>query len=163
MDTRAQKTIGTIRANNEAVTTELSLIASYQEIQRAINSPFAQRFKAVPGGWRDANMLRSVLSKLIDNTLLTFPHEKLVSMQRMLPHMKYKVQCGVTASKLGSDECIVTENDLDTLSYYAHETCKLCVEQNCNRCPLGKTFDRTLTLDRDGSSWAFIDLERGDA
>lgn len=162
MDTRAQKTIGTIRSNNEAVRTAFGLIAGYIELKNAINSPFAKRFKAVPGGWRDANMLLSVLSKLIDNTLLTFPVDKLVSMERMRPHMKYKVQCGVSASKMNDDECIVTDNDLDVLTSFAHENCKLCVEHNCNRCPLGKTLDRTLALDRDGGSWAFIDFERND-
>ncbi len=160
MDTRAKNPIGsdipTIRANKEHVNSALGLMACLQELKQA--EQMKKRFQAIPHGWRDLRMLEAVLSNLIDDVLQTFPVEKLVSMQRMLPHMKYKLQCGATASKLNDDECIIAEKDLDTLTAYAHEQCKLCVEENCNRCPLGKVLDGIVCDDRDGRSWANIDI-----
>ena len=160
MDTRAKNPTGsnipTIRANKDHVNSALGLMACLQELKAA--EQMEKRFRAVPHGWRNLRMLEAVLSNLIDDILQTFPVEKLVSMQRMLPHMKYKLQCGATASKLNDDECIIAEKDLDILTSYAHEQCKLCVEENCNRCPLGKVLDGIVCDDRDGRSWANIDI-----
>lgn len=155
------KNIPIIRANNDAVTSALGLIACLQELKKSINSPFQQRFKAVPGGWRDVKMIFAVLNKLIDNTLLTFPVEKLESMQRMMPHMRYNIQCGATVSKLNNDEVLISEKNLDVLVLAAHDgKCKLCIEQNCKRCKLGKALDGLCAYDREDGSWAMIDLER---
>ena len=49
--------------------------------------------------------------------------------------------------------------DLDVIAKYAHEQCKLCIEQNCRRCKLGKVFDRVYTYDRGEDSWAYVDIE----
>lgn len=148
--------IPTIPSNKAHVNSALGLMACLQELKQA--EQMEKRFRAVPYGWRKLRWMEAVLSNLIDDILQTFPIEKLVSMQRMLPHMKYKLQCGATASKLNDDECIIAEKDLDTLSYYAHEQCKLCVEENCNRCPLGKVLDGIVCDDRDGRSWSNIDI-----
>lgn len=160
MDTRVKNPSGnipTIPSNKAHVNSALGMMACLQELKQA--EQMKKRFKAIPNGWRDLRMIEAVLSRLIDDILQTYPLEKLVSMQRMLPHMKYRLQCGATASKLNEDECIILEKDLDTLSIYAHEQCKLCFNQDCKRCPLGKVLDGIIAEDRDGRSWANIDLE----
>ena len=150
--------IQTFRANNDDVRLAFGMIAGLQEMKKA-EKTMERRFRAIPNGWRNLRMLETVYGNLIDDVLQTYPLEKLISMERMMPHMTYKVVCGVQASKMGEDECIVTETNLNYLCIAAHEQCKLCVDQNCKRCKLGKTLDTILCYDRDGSSWANIDLE----
>lgn len=152
--------IPTIRANKEEISCAFGLLAGLQEMKKA-EETMERRFRAIPNGWRNIRMIETVLGNMIDDLLQTYPLEKLVSMQRMLPHMKYKVQCGASASKLDNDECIIAEKDLNVLSIFAHEHCKMCFEQDCNRCKLGKVLDGILTDDRDGRSWACIDIENG--
>ena len=157
-DTNANGKIQTIRANNDDVKLAFGMLAGLQEMKKA-EQTMERRFRAIPNGWRNFRMIESVYGNLLDDLLQTYPLEKLISMQRMMPHMKYKVTCGVQASKLGEDECIITESNLNTLCIAAHEQCKLCVEANCRRCKLGKVLDSILCYDRDGSSWANISLE----
>lgn len=164
METRAKRLIGNdpppvIRANKDDINCAFGLIASLQEIKKAERA-MPRRFRAIRNGWRNVRMIETVLSNMIDDLLQTYPLEKLVSMQRMMPHMTFNLHCGVSASKLNEHQCIVTEKDLDTLAIFAHDQCKLCIDQQCSRCPLGKAFDSILTEDRDGRSWANIDIER---
>ena len=155
------KNIPIIRANNEAVTTALGLIAALQEMKVALDSKFLQRFKAVPNGYRNAKMIFSVLNKLIDDVLMTFPVEKLESMQRMMPYMKFKILCGVSVSNVENDNVVLSEKTLDTLVLAAHDgKCKMCIDQNCKRCALGKALDGLCSYDREDGSWATIDIER---
>lgn len=150
-----------IRSNNEAVSTALGLIAALQEMKVALDSKFLQRIKAVPNGYRNARLIFVLLNNLIDDVLLTFPAEKLESMQRMLPHMKFKILCGVSASKVDNDSVVISEKNLDTLVLAAHDgKCKLCIEQNCSRCALGKALDGLCCYDREDGSWATIDIEK---
>lgn len=157
-DTKANGKIPTFRVKTEEVTLAFGLMAGLQDIKKA-EKAMERRFRAIPNGWRNLRMIESVYSKLIDDLLQTYPLEKLISMERMLPHMKYKVTCGATASKINDDECIITEVNLNNLCLFAHEQCKLCVDQNCKRCKLGKTLDSILCYDREDYSWANIDLE----
>ncbi len=162
MDTRAKNPIGndipTIRANREEINAAFGLLACLQEMKKA-EETIKRRFKAVPNGWRNIRMIETVLGNMIDDLLLTYPIEKLCSMQRMMPHMKFRLSCGVSASKVREDECIIDQKDLHTLSVFAHEQCKLCVDQNCGRCKLGKVFDGILCDDRDDRSWANVDID----
>ena len=151
--------IPTIRARKDEIDCAFGLLASLQEMQKA-EETMERRFRAIPYGWRNIRMMKSVMSKTIDDLLQTYPIEKLVSMQRMMPHMRYKIHYGATASKMDADECIVKEDNLNTLCVFAHEQCKLCIDQDCRRCKLGKTFDSVLMDDRDGRSWANIDIGR---
>lgn len=162
MDTRAKNPSGnipTIPSNKAHVNSALGLMACLQELKQA--EQMKKRFQAIPNGWRNLRMLEAVLSNLIDDLLLTYPVEKLISMRRMLPHMKYRLQCGATASKLNDDECIIAEKDLDILTEYAHEQCKMCFDRDCNRCPLGKVLDGIVCDDREGRSWSNIDIGGG--
>lgn len=37
---------------------------------------------------------------------------------------------------------------------------KMCIDMKCSACPLGKVFDSILSDDRDGRSWAEMDIMR---
>ena len=158
-NTTQPKELPIIRANREHINALFGLFAAVQEMEKAQNA-MENRFRAVPNGWRDIRMLQKRLDSLISDLCNTYPLEKLVSIRRMLPHMKYKVQCGVAASNLREDENLIASDDLDTISIYAHEQCKLCIDQDCSRCRLGRTFDRIFMYDRDEGSWANVDFDR---
>lgn len=147
-----------IRVNKDEINCAFGLLAGLQEMKKA-EKLMERRFRAIPNGWRNIRMVETVLDTLLTDLLKTYPLEKLISMQRMMPHMTFHLQCGVVASKMNDNECVVREKDLDTLCVFAHEQCKLCIDQNCNRCKLGKVLDGMLTEDRDGRSWANIDIE----
>lgn len=155
--TKANGKIPTFRVNKDEVTLAFGMLAGLQEMKKA-EETMERRFRAIPNGWRNLRMIESVYEKLIDDLLQTYPLEKLISMERMMPHMKYKVTCGVQPSKMGDDECIITENNLNTLCLAAHEQCKLCFDNNCKRCKLGKVLDNILCYDREDRSWANIDI-----
>lgn len=158
-NTTQPKELPIIRANREHINALFGLFAAVQEMEKA-QSAMENRFRAVPNGWRDIKMIQTRLDSLISDLCETYPLEKLVSIQRMLPHMKYKVQCGVAASNLKEDENLIASDDLDTISIYAHEQCKLCIDQDCSKCKLGRTFDRIFMHDRDDGSWAHVELDR---
>ena len=150
--------IPVIRANREDINLCFGLLASLQEMKKA-EETMERRFRAIPNGWRNIRMLEKVLSNTLDDLLPTYPVEKLISMQRMMPHMRFQLHCGVSASKLRSEDCIIEQKDLHMLSVHAHEQCKLCVDQDCGRCKLGKVFDKILCEDRDGRSWANVNID----
>lgn len=158
-NTTQPKELPIIRANREHINALFGLFAAVQEMEKA-QSVMENRIRAVPNGWRDIKMLQKRLDSLISDLCQTYPLEKLVSIRRMLPHMKYKVQCGVSASNLKEDENLIASDDLDTITIYAHEQCKLCIDQDCSKCKLGRTFDRIFTHDRDDGSWAHVDFDR---
>lgn len=135
------------------------MFAAINELEKAQDA-MENRIRAVPNGCRDIKMICSRLDRLVNDLCQTYPLEKLVSIRRMLPHMKYKVQCGVAASNLKEDENLIASDDLDTITIYAHEQCKLCIDQDCSKCKLGRTFDRIFMHDRDYGSWAHVDFDR---
>ena len=154
----SEKNLPVVRTNKKDIDRIFGMMAGLQELVCA-SEEMEKRFRVIPYGWRDLKMCIAVMRKLIDNVVLTVPPEKLLSMQRMLPRMKFKLICGVQPSKMGEDECVISMKDADTLCYYAHEQCKFCVEQKCARCPLAKVLDSVMTYDRNGVSWASVDLE----
>ena len=158
-NTTQPKELPVIRANREHINALFGLFAAVQEMEKAENA-MENRIRAIPNGWRDIKMIEKRLDNLISDLCETYPLEKLISIRRMLPHMKYKVQCGVAASSLKDDENLIASDDLDTISIYAHEQCKLCIDQDCSKCKLGRTFDRIFMHDRDGGSWAHVDFDR---
>lgn len=153
-----EKNIPCIRTNRRDLDRILGLCACLQECQMAAEE-MEKRFRAVPNGWRDLKLVISLLNKLVDNVLLTVPPEKLASMQRMMPRMKFKLVCGPQASQAGNDECIISSQEADTLANFAHEYCMTCANDTaCNQCLLGKVLDNIMTYDRDGRSWAYVDF-----
>lgn len=147
-----------IRANNDTIRQVFGLFAAVEEIERA-ETEFSDRLKYIPNALRDLRMIKSVLSNLLVNILSTIPVDKLESIQRMSRRMHYNVTFGAQASQMETDEVLLTTNQVDIFARYAHEHCKLCVDMDCGRCDLGRTFDKTLTIDRDGGNWAFIDFD----
>ena len=61
---------------------------------------------------------------------------------------------------MDKDETIMEQSQVDVLCDYAHEQCKMCIDMKCSACPLGKVFDSILSDDRDGRSWAEMDIMR---
>lgn len=148
-----------IRANKDHIEAIFGLFAAVSEFEKAYTIMPA-RFAAIPHGKRNIKMMMAVLDDLVQDLCCTLPTEKLVSIKRMLPHMRYKVHFGATVSQIGKDECIIQSPDLDILARNAHEQCKLCIDQNCRKCKLGKVFDRVYTHDRgDDGSWAYVSFE----
>ena len=152
-----KKPIARMRTNKQDVACIFSMFAGLQELEKA-SVEMEKRFRLIPNGWRDLKCIISMYNRLMDNVVATIPVEKLNGVMRMLPRMRFKVYCGVQASELGNDECIITLREADVLCRYAHEQCKLCFEGNCSHCPLGKTLDSVMTYDRDGRSWSSVDL-----
>lgn len=150
--------IPVIRANRDHINCLFGIFAAMQELEKA-QEVMENRIRAVPNGWRDVRLLCKVIDRVVNDLCLTYPPEKLQSIRRMLPHMRYKVQCGISASNLRDDENLIAADDLDTITLYAHEQCKLCIDQDCSKCKLGKTFDRIFMRDREDGSWSHIDFE----
>lgn len=119
-----------------------------------------RRFRAIPNGWRNLRLCRTLLDRLADDLVMTVPPEKLPGMMRMVKHMKYKVVCGPEASQMNTDECVIREVDLNALCKAAHEKCEMCIDGNCSTCALGKTFDAVMMYDRDGGSWSNVNFNR---
>ena len=153
-----QKPIPRLRMNRNDVNLIFGMYAGLQELEHA-SQEMEQRFRAIPYGWRDVKMIISRYDKLLSDLMMTVPPEKLVSMNRMIPKMRFKLSCGAQASDTGRDECIIAVDEANVLTHYAHEYCKMCFEKSCSQCPLGKTFDRVLSYDRDGQSWAGVDFD----
>lgn len=146
-----------IRANKEEIGIVFGMLAACQEFDKAEKMMY-KRVKAIPNGWRDLRMVKAVINRLVDDLLATFPYEKLVSMQKMLPHMRYKVMFGAQASQIGKDECIINTDRLNVLAMAAHDKCKICFDGQCNRCALGKVFDSIYCKDREDGRWSEMDM-----
>lgn len=147
-----------IRANKEEIGIVFGMLAACQEFDKAEKMMY-KRVKAIPNGWRDLRMVKSVVNRLVDDLLLTFPPEKLLSMQRMLPHMRYKTIFGAQASQLGKDECVISTDKLHILAKAAHDRCQICFDGDCNRCELGKVFDGIFCKDREDGRWSEMNME----
>ena len=148
-----------VRANSKELDRIFALFAAAQEVRMA-EQQMEARLRAIPGGWRDLRLIRTLLDKLTTNLVCTLQSEKLVSMRRMLPRMKFRVVCGTEATRVQEDEVILAMKDMDMLVHFAHEgNCKLCLNPDCRACPLGKTLDSVLTFDRDGCGWDAINID----
>lgn len=159
MTEEQRRNVPVIRANREDIGIVFGLLAAVQELDRAEKRMY-KRVKAVPDAWRRLRLAKSTVDSLVEDLLVTFPYEKLVSMQKMLPHMRYKTQFGASASQLDEDDCIISQKKLDVLARAAHESCKICFEGNCGRCAVGKVLDGIFCMDRDGSRWSEMDITR---
>ena len=152
----------TIRANSKELEQIFTMFAAAQELEHAERT-MERRVRAIPNGWRNLRLCRSLLDKLVVDMVGTLQPEKIAAMKRMLPKMKFRVLCGPSATKPEPDEVTLAMKDMNNLVHYAHEAnCKMCLETNCKRCPLGKTLDSVLMQDRNDGSWATIDIDEGD-
>lgn len=159
----SDKKLPTIRANSRELDQIFTMFAAAQELEHA-EQKMERRVRAIPNGWRNLRLCRTLLDQLVMDLVGTLQQEKVAAMKRMLPRMKFKVVCGPNATKTQDDEAILSMKDLDVLVHYAHEAnCMMCLEANCRACKLGKTLDGVLTKDRNGGSWATIDIDVEDA
>lgn len=119
---------------------------------------YPARLRAIPGGWRDAKMINAVLLKLLRHIRQTIPPEKRAGVDLTMQHMKYKLKLDPTAAQ-EKDAMIISQLSLDALVLSAHENkCRICGEDTCAGCPLCKALDNVLAFDRDGRSWATINI-----
>lgn len=153
-----KESLPVIRTNQREINQIFALFAALEEVEKA-QTLLAARIKAIANGKRDMRMIQSVLDKLLVNILRTMPEEKLEAINRMAHRMHYSITFGTQASKIGTDEVLLTKKQMDTIAWYAHEHCGFCTNTECSKCALGKTFDRILAIDRDDRSWAFVDFD----
>ena len=159
----SEKRLPTIRANSKELDQIFTMFAAAQELEHA-EKYMERRVRAIPNGWRNLRLCRTLLDRLVVDMVGTLQQEKIAAMKRMLPRMKFKVVCGPNATRTQEDEVILASKDLDALVHFAHEgNCKMCMEGNCRACKLGKALDGILTKDRDNGSWATIDIDQEDA
>ena len=155
---KKEKPIPVIRSNRQDVNRMMGIFAAINEFELC-QKEMEARIRAIPNGWRDMRLVDVKLTDIINGLVQTFPYEKMVSLRRMMPGMAYKAYYARPAA-VDKDETLILQSQLDTLCGYAHEQCKLCVDMHCGVCPLGKVFDAIMSDDRDGRSWAEIDVMR---
>ena len=135
-------------------------VKRFREAQQVME----KRLHMVKNGWRDIRMLTSVLDKLVDRLTDTLPPEKNDTLGMLLPdtrvHITYTRQIGMGKDHISG----IATKDLDMLADAAHDAvCKLC-DGNCDRCDLGKVFDRFLNTEREkGESYTFMAVNKGHA
>lgn len=119
-----------------------------------------RRVKAIPGGWRDLKLCRTLLKKLADNMVRTLQPEKRESLDRTKGRMHFRTWCGTEAVNPAPNEVILLSKDMTVLLVSAHEgKCTTCFDTNCRACPLGKTLDSVLSMDRGDRLWSSIDIK----
>lgn len=151
-DPNDKKPLPEMRLRQGEMDTLFALFAALQELDAA-KSDMRQRLKAIPNGNRDIRLVEVTLTRLLTNLIATVPAEKLQSIRRMLPNMKYKVYFYGSVSQMQDNATAVDANDLNLLCHRVHDYyCYLC-DDDCNHCKYGiaKAFDHVLKIDRDGS------------
>lgn len=155
-----KKPIPVIRSNRHDINRMMGIFAAVNEFELC-QKEMETRIRAIPNGWRDMRLIDRKLTDIISGLVQTFPTEKMLSLKRMAHGMAYKAYYARPAA-VDKSETLIEQERLDVLCEYAHEQCKLCVTAKCGACPLGKVFDSILSDDRDGRSWAEIDIMRQD-
>lgn len=116
------------------------------------------RLKAIPGGWRDMRMMMAVMDKLVRRIRQTIPPEKRAGVDLTSRHIQYKLKLGKSAAQ-EQDAMLMSLQTLDALVLSAHEyRCRICGKNTCAGCPLCRALDNVLAFDRNGGSWATIDI-----
>lgn len=132
-----------------------ALIASQMELEKA-KRVMERRLRTIPGAWRDISLLCAVLSKLIDKILETVPIDKLQQLQRNMKYMSYRVYMAKPVT-IPKDEVVVSGEDMEVLTRYAHEYSCIACDKDCNKCELGKALDHTMIQSRKrNESWSWI-------
>lgn len=159
-DTDKKKPLPQLRMRPGEMDGLFALFATLQEIE-GVKSDMRARLQAVPNGYRDIRLVEVTLTRLLTELVKTVPLEKLRSIQRMLPKMKYKVYFNGTVSQMQDNATAIDSKDLAQLCTMVHGWyCVLC-DDNCDHCKhgLAKIFDRVLKADREkGQSYSSIDF-----
>lgn len=136
----------------------LCAVRRFREIQMVME----KRLRTIPNGWRNIRMIETVLDNMLTDLLATVPIDKLCTLNALMPdtrvHVTYTRQIGKGKDHISG----IATNDLNMLTAVAHDAvCKLC-DGNCDRCDLGKVFDRFLFTEREkGESYTFMDMGIG--
>jgi hypothetical protein len=153
--------IPVLRARKEEIDGIVYMMCSLTKFQQA-EKTMEKRLRSVPNAYRDLRMINSVLSKLLGQMKLTLPEEKRNTLDAILPDVRYKITYGRQVGRSEEPVSGIYTADLDMLCAVSHDAvCKLC-DGNCDRCALGKCFDRMIGTNRDkGESYTFMDMEKG--
>ncbi len=163
-DTDKKQPLPQLRMRSGEMDGLFALFATLQEIE-GIKSDMRDRLKAVPNGYRDIRLIEVTLTRLLQDLVMTIPSEKLRSIRRMLPMMRYKVYFYGSISQMQDDATAIDSKDLAALCRMVHGWyCVLC-DENCDHCKHGiaKIFDRILKVDREkGQSYSSMDFSEMD-
>lgn len=150
-----------MRARQEEIDGIVGMLCSASEMLN--KEPYMlKRLKSIPNGYRDFKMIISVINRLTGQLKLTLPVEKRATLDALIPDIRYKITYHKRVGRMEEPVSGIYTHDLDLLTAVAHDTvCKLC-DGKCDRCDLGKVFDRMLGVNRaKGESYTYIDMENG--
>ena len=152
--------IEVIKANSDDILAAFSLFAAVQLLTE--NGKIVERrIRALPYGYRDYKLALKMATRVAEDILQTFPAKKLMGMKQQVRNMFCKVYCGKPVVP-DPDYVYLLGADFEEICYAAHEKCKMCDDWNCDRCSLGKQFDKHLIVERDQIPWAMMNLEPRD-
>ena len=150
-----------MRARKDELDSFIAMACALSKLSEA-ETTMNRRLHSIPGAWRDLRMMNAVLKKLLCSIKDTLPPDRLDTLDRLLPDVRfaywYKGQIGRRDPISG-----IRTSDLDLLCSVAHEgACRMCIDGQCDRCDLGKCFDMVLEVDRErGQSYAMMDVGNG--
>ena len=145
----------------------LKFFAISDTVDDALEMPeFKRRLAVIPHAETGLKMTSGRMLQLVYDLVATLPEAKRNSILRMAPYMKFKVYHAAPASEVGEGNTIIDTEDLDTLARFAKMNCDMCFDGNCNKCKLGKIFDKVMTYDREyhekWSTWPGWSRKLGD-
>ena len=150
-----EKSIPRMRSNAHDVNWLLSMFAIAQMLENG-REELRPRFEVIPQGMKRMRWAHSVISKLVDQLLLTYPPEKYQTIYNQSKHLYFKLDVMPGATRNDHTKTIMEVDDLEVLIASAHEKCLLCPNpEKCGKCELGRTLDRCTPEDRGKTgSWA---------
>lgn len=156
-----QKPIPEMRARQEEIDGIVYMMCSLTKFRQA-EKTMEKRLKSVPNAYRNLRLVNSLLDKLINDMKMTLPEKKRQTLKAMEPDIRYKITYNRQVGKSEEPVSGIYTQDLDLLCAVAHDAvCKMC-DSNCDKCALGKCFDRMIGTNRDkGESYTFIDMDNG--
>ena len=142
----------------DAIVFMMCAVKRFREAQEVMN----KRLRMTPNGWRDIRMITSVLDKLVDRLTKTLPPEKNDTLSMLLPDTRVRITYTRQIGKGKDHVSGILTRDLDMLTSAVHDSvCKLC-DGNCDRCDIGKVFDRFLNTERQkGESYTYMNIDKG--
>ena len=108
--------------------------------------------EAIPHGWRDAKLLRTVGKRLFDELLLTIPQDKLMILHTEIKHLSIYVRVDGPANWDADegDHAVIPRSALKTLvEYAAGVSCSMCDKKgkDARKCKLRRILKDALAYD----------------
>lgn len=146
-----------MRARSGETNWLFALMASVKTMEQ-VDESLGPRLDAIAGR-QELREIAKDATRLTNDLVMTWPQEKRKTLRNQARYLYYQINVGIPA---GQDKtCTAIDvHQLGVILKYAHDTCKLCVNpERCNRCELGKAFDRCVPECRGKKdSWADIDI-----